>query len=218
MKRLLALVLLSIMALSLSGCVFAEFLATLGFDTHDYDGEEIIKEHKPDSELAAEMIDMVKILSVNSLDIPEFKGTTEAIKCCRDAILNSMYSRDFSRYAGNEKMFATAMEMYPQMDFSVLIPADDFENVAYKYFGGKEKITNKSGEIYEYVEDLDAYITVAEPFGAEMEVRIFYIEETENTYRIEFEATLDKDTSDSFFAQFVKREDGSFYFRCVKKV
>ena len=218
MKKLLALVLACIMTLSLSGCVFAEFLATLGFDTHDYDGEAVIKTHELDSELVVEIADMVKILSVDSTDIPEFKGTAEAIKCCRDAILNRMYSRDFSRYAGNEKMFATAMEMYPQMDFSVLIPADDFENVAYKYFGGKEKITNKSGEIYEYVEDIDAYLTVAEPFGTEMEVTVFYVEETENTYRIEFEAVLDEDTSGRYFAQFVKREDGSFYFRRVKKV
>ena len=206
------------MLLSLTGCGLGEFFATLGFDTHDYEGEKIIEVHKTDSDIALELCDMVSILTVNSADIPEFKGTTEGIECCRDAVLNSMYNRNFAKYAGNSELFKEAMEMYPQMDFSVLIPADDFENVAYKYFGGKEKITNESGEIYEYIEDIDAYITVAKPVGSGMEVTVLSVEETEKTFRMEFETSLKGEKAGKYFALFIKRDDDSIYFRYVKKI
>lgn len=218
MKRLCALFLLCTVLLSLTGCGIGEFFATLGFDTHDYEGEPVIEVHKTDSEIALELCDMVSILTVNSADIPEFKGTTEGIDCCRDAILNSMYSRNFAKYAGNSELFKEAMEMYPQMDFSVLIPAGDFENIAYKYFGGKEKITNESGAIYEYIEDIDAYITVAKPVGSEMEVTVISVEETEKTFRMEFETSLEGEKAGKYFALFIKRDDESLYFRYVKKI
>ncbi|MBQ4066001.1 MAG: hypothetical protein IJD22_00015, partial [Clostridia bacterium] len=195
--------------ISLSGCGLREFFATLGFDTHDYEGEEVIASHEPDSEMSTLLADMVKILTVNSPEIPEFKGTKEGIECCRDAILNSMYSTNFAKYAGNSQLFKEAEELYPQMDFSVLIPADDFENTAYKYFGGKEKITNESGEIYEYIENIDAYITVAKPVGSSMEVQVVYVEETERTYRMEFESTVDGESSGRYYAMFIKRDDGT---------
>ena len=194
-----------------------EFLATLGFDTHDYEGEAVIATHEPDSEIALELCDMVSILSVDTAEIPEFRGTKEGIECCRDAVLNSMYSRNFAKYAGNTQLFREAMEMYPHMDFSVLIPADDFENIAYKYFGGKEKITNESGNIYEYIEDIDAYITVAKPVGSEIEVTVLSVEETEKTYRLRFETSLDGESAGPYFALLIKRDDDSLYFKYVKK-
>ena len=206
------------MLLSLTGCGLGEFFATLGFDTHDYEGEAVIEVHETDSDIALELADMVSILTVNSAKIPEFKGTTEGIECCRDAVLNSMYSRNFAKYAGNSELFKDAMEMYPQMDFSVLIPANDFENIAYKYFGGKEKITNESGEIYEYIENIDAYITVAKPVGSAMEVTVLSVEETEKTFRMEFETSLEGEKEGKYFALFIKRDDDSIYFRYVKKI
>lgn len=206
------------MLLSLTGCGLGEFFATLGFDTHDYEGEAVIEVHKTDSDIALELADMVSILTVNSAKIPEFKGTTEGIECCRDAVLNSMYSRNFAKYAGNSELFKEAMEMYSQMDFSVLIPASDFENVAYKYFGGKEKITNESGEIYEYIEDIDAYITVAKPVGSTMEITVLTVEETAKTYRMEFETSLEGEKAGKYFALFIKRDDDSLYFKYVKKI
>jgi len=218
MKKLIAIILIICTMTSLSGCGFAEFLATLGFDTHDYDSEKVIKEFRVDSDIALEMSEMIKILTIDSVNMPEFEGTDEAIELCRDAILNSMYSNNFAKYAGNESLFRTATEMYPHVEFSVLIPADDFENVAYKYFGSKEKITNKSGAVYDYLEGVDAYITVAKPFGTEIEVNVFSLVETENTYRLEFEASLDGEKSPRYLAQLIKRSDDSFYFRYIKKI
>ena len=103
------------------------------------------------------------------------------------------------------------------MDFSVIIPARDFENIAYKYFGGKEKITNKSGEIFDYVEDIDSYITVSKPVDSTMTVTAQSIEETERTYRFKFSCAVDGEESDSYFALIVKRPDDSLYFKYIKK-
>lgn len=218
MKKLIALLLSFMCVFSLTGCGIRDFFASLGFDTHDYEGEKVIKVHKTDSEIATELSEMVEILTVDSIDIPEFDGTKEAIDCCRDAILNSMYSSNFAKYAGNSQLFREAAEKYPQMNFSVLIPASDFENIAYKYFGGKEKITNKSGEMYDYVEDIDAYITSTVPFDCYMTVNVQSVEETENTFRLRFNCSLDGEDSGDYFALIIKRPDESLYFKYIEKI
>jgi hypothetical protein len=102
-----------------------EFFALLGFDTHDYEGERVIKEHSTDSEIGEELSDMVKILTVNSTDIPEFKGTKEAVELCRDSVLNSMYSRNFAKYAGNpdvDKLLKTAAKQVEDGGFDATVP------------------------------------------------------------------------------------------------
>ena len=218
MKKLIALFLVSVMLFSLTGCGVGEFFAMLGFDTHDYVGESVIGNHESDSEVATELTEMVKILTLNTIDIPEFKGTTQAIECCRDSVLNSMYSNNFAKYAGNPHLIGEAEDIYPNMNFSVIIPADDFENTAYKYFGGKEKITNESGEMFDYVEDMDAYITAATPIDCKMTVNVISIEETENTFRFKFQCSVDDELSDTYFALIIKRGDDSLYFKYVKKI
>ncbi len=218
MKKLIAIFILSCILFGFTGCsAVGDFFATLGFDTHDYEGEAVLKVHESDSEIACDLADMVKIMTVNSIDIPEFKGTAEAIKLCRDAVLNRMYSDNFAKYAGNPDLIEQAKDMHGQFDFSVVIPAEDFENTAYKYFGGKEKITNESGKMYYYVEDIDAYITAAQPVDWEATINVHSVEETENTFRLLFSCTLDEVTSDTYFALIIKRPDESLYFKYVIK-
>jgi len=219
MKKILCIICLSLILFTLCSCSAArEFLATLGFDTHDYEGEKIIKTYETDSDTAKTLADMVKIMTVNSIDIPEFHGTAEAIKLCRDAILNRMYSENFAKYAGNPDLIEQAHDVNSRVDFSVVIPASDFENTAYKYFGGKEKITNESGKMYYYVESIDAYITAAQPFEWEIDINVVSVEETENTYRLVFNCSLDDKTSDTYFALIIKRPDDSLYFKYVEKM
>lgn len=219
MKKIIWLICLSLILFTLCSCSAArEFLATLGFDTHDYEGEKIIKTYETDSDTAKTLADMVKIMTVNSIDIPEFHGTAEAIKLCRDAILNRMYSENFAKYAGNPDLIEQAHDANSRVDFSVVIPASDFENTAYKYFGGKEKITNESGKMYYYVESIDAYITAAQPFEWEIDINVVSVEETENTYRLVFNCSLDDKTSDTYFALIIKRPDDSLYFKYVEKL
>lgn len=204
--------------LCLSGCAAREFLATLGFDTHDYEGEKVTKAYDSDSELAAELAEAVKILTVNSADIPEFKGTSEAAALCRDSVLNYMYNSRYAKYTGNITLLDEAAKVYPQMKFSVIIPADDFSNTFYKYFGGKEKVENKSGKMFEYLSGVDSYITAAQPQKNCMEPAVISLEETENTYRLTFDTYADGKKEGSYFALIIKRADESYYFREVKKL
>ncbi len=202
----------------ISGCAAGEFLATLGFDTHDYDGEKVIANYQPDSEKALELREALMILTVSSADVPEFDGTKEAAAKCRDAVLNYMYNSNYAKYAGNLALLDEASEAYPQMMFSVIIPADDFVNIFYKYFGGKEKVANESGEMFEYLPAVDSYITAAQPQKNLMEVNITSLTETANTFRLSFDTSLEGEPGGSYFALIVKRADESFYFKEIRKL
>lgn len=217
MRKIVCVLAVILMMAGLTSCGMNEFFATLGFDTHDYEGEKIIAAHSPQSEIGEELADMVKILSINSATIPEFDGTTQAIECCRDAILNRMYSDNFARYAGNPTLIGDAEEIYPELNFSVVIPADDFENIAYKYFGGKEKITNKSGLKYEYVDGINGYITASKPVAWSVDIDVTKVEETENTFRLSFTCSEEGKNTHSYFALIIKRPDDSLYFKFIRK-
>ncbi len=202
----------------LSSCAAGEFFATLGFDTHDYEGEKVITEYSADSEKALELAEAVRILTINSADVPEFDGTKDAAKKCRDSVLNYMYNSNYAKYAGNIELLDEASEVYPQIRLSVIIPADDFVNTFYKYFGGKEKVSNENGDMFEYVPGLDSYITAAQPQRNETEVNVVSLSETASTYRFTFSTSLDGEDGGSYFALIIKRADGSFYFKELKKI
>ena len=72
--------------------------------------------------------------------------------------------------------------------------------------------------MYDYIEDIESYITVSKPVDSTMEVSVQSIEETERTYRFKFYCTVDGEVSDSYLALIVKRGDDSLYFKYVKKV
>ena len=204
------------LSLLLTACSAGEFLASLGFDTHDYDGEPVIKEYETDSEKALELTENLKILTVNSAVIPSFEGTSDAAKKCRQSVLNYMYNTNFAKYTGNPQLLDEAAEIYPQMRFSVVIPGNDFVNVFYKYFGGKEKIANQSCEMFEYLPKIDAYITAAQPQKNDVEITVISLCETENTFRLKFSTSLDSHFGGTYFALIVKRADESCYFRKIE--
>lgn len=215
--RIAEAVLCAVLLISLSGCAAGEFFATLGFDTHDYDGEKVINEYENDSAKAEELSEMLKILTVNSPELREFDGTSEAEEKCRDSVLNFMYNANYAKYAGNIELMNEVAEIYPQMRFSVIIPSEDFENTFYKYFGGKEKVDNKSGEMFKYLPQAEVYTTAAQPQKNEVETEIISLTETANTYRLTFRTSLEGDGGE-YFALIVKRSDGSSYFRRIEKV
>lgn len=187
-------------------------MARLGFDTHDYRGEKVLLTHPADSELATELAGMTRTLTVASPILTPFSGTKEAATVCRDAVLNHMLGESFARYAGNAELLAKAEEAYPHMQLTVLIPAGDFEKVIYATFGGREKIANKSGKLFTYLEKADAYTTAAAPLQSEVITRVVRLEETERTYRLYFVNTLGEITSPTYCALIIRREDGSMYF------
>ena len=83
MKRIIVVLMLVCAMAALSSCsVKNEFLATLGFDTHDYEGEAVIQTYDGESEKAEEMREMIRTLSVNSPYIPTFDGSKDAVSKC----------------------------------------------------------------------------------------------------------------------------------------
>ncbi len=210
------LLLLTVSILSLTACGEG-LMATLGFDTHDYYGEKVTTIHENDGEIARSLAEMTRTLTVNSPILTPFSGAKEAADACRDAVLGQMLGEDYARYAGNPTLLAKAEEAYPGMQISVLIPADDFESVIYSVFGGSEKITNKSGDLFLYLDRVRAYTTALPPVESEVVTTVLSCEETARTYRIRFVNTLGGVMSPTYFALLIKREDGSLYFASLSE-
>lgn len=212
-KRIGAIFFIPFFLLTLYGCGARDFLSTLGFDTHDYEGEEIVETYDGESDKAEELTDMLEILTVNTPQIAPFDGANEAMKTCRDAVLNYMLNREYAKYTGNISLMDQVKETYPQMQISAIIPADDFENFVYTYFGGKQKIKNITSMLFVYLEKVNAYITVAQPQENSIDYNIQKIEETQNTYRVYFTCSLHDESSPTYKTLIIKREDGNCYFR-----
>lgn len=213
-RRALPFLLVLCTLLPLTSCGAAErLLSRLGFDTHNYRGEKTLVDHEPDSETAQSLASLMGSLSVNSPFLTPFSGAKEAAQACRDAILNRMLEQSYARYVGNAVLLAKAAEAYPQMQINVLIPADDFEAVVYADFGGSEKIANKDGAMFRYLEKIDAYTTAASPQPSAVVTKVLSCEETERTYRLIFRNFLDGAESPAYFALIIKREDGTLYIR-----
>lgn len=210
------LLLLSFAILSLTACGEG-LMDRLGFDTHDYLGEPVVTVHENDGDTARQLADMTRTLTVNSPILTPFSGAKEAADACRDAVLGQMLGEDYARYAGNSVMLEKAEEAYPGMQISVLIPADDFESVIYATFGGSEKITNKNGALFSYLDRVRAYTTAMPPVESEVVTTVLSCEETARTYRIRFVNTLDDVVSPTYFALLIKREDGSLYFASLSE-
>lgn len=218
MKRIKYILCLFLCCGLLSSCGVAnEFFAKLGFDTHDYEGEEVIATYEADSEKAEQLSEMILTLTVNSTDIPEFHDTKEGISLCRESLLNYMLVNNYSKYTGNLALLDSAAAEYPHLKISTVIPADDFENEAYRYFGGKQKVVNQSGTLFTYLDKIESYTTVAEPSENEMTVKVISIEETANTFRFRFKCSVNETESDEYMALIIKRSDESCYFKYVEK-
>ncbi len=219
MKRIIVVVLLVISVLSLSSCsVTNEFLATLGFDTHDYEGEAVIQTYDNESEKTEEIREMIRTLSINSPHIPTFDGSKDAVSKCRDSLLNYMLNTQYAKYTGNLDLLDKAIEEYPYLKVATVIPAQDFEDEAYRYFGGKQKVSNESGNLFTYLDKVSAYTTVTTPVESKIEIECISLEETVNTFRFKFRCSLGEETGENYFALIIKRADGSCYFKYVEKI
>ncbi|MBE6563651.1 MAG: hypothetical protein E7660_07970 [Ruminococcaceae bacterium] len=210
----LCFVCIVISACILSSCVLSDaLLNALGFDTHDYESESVITYHASDSDVALQLAEMVKILSVNNPMVPEFENTGDAVSECRDAILNYMLCTSFAKYTGNPDLINKAAAEYPQFQLLSIIPGEDYEDFVYTYFGGNTKLSHKSSTLFTYLEKVQAYTALTVPVEYKVNINILSCEETEKTYRISFQNTLDEVTSPVYKALIIKREDGSCYFK-----
>ena len=187
----------------------------LGFDVTDYEHEAVVNALEVDDPRAEMLCEMVSILSEErGVHLDGFSTTSEAVSLYRDAILGYMLRNNYSRYTGNRSELETVLAKYPQMQLSTVIPESDFENTVFRYFGGVS-VKNENGMLYSYLGRASCYTAPMQSRVHSAEVEILSLEETANTYRMCFTLTEGEQVSDVYTAVFVKREDGSAYFRSL---
>ena len=216
MKRIAGALLLLALLFSLASCrALGEMSRAIGFGDPDYSDETVIREVPIDGEIASEISSMIKMLSIDSVKLPEFSNTKDAITLCHDSLLNYMLYTDYAKYAGNPDLLAGVDEEYPDLAVSQIIPASEFESMMYRCFGGTVKISHGDTRAFKYLSRVAAYIPVGHPISDAYDVTLTKIEETRNTYRVSFECSNGKRTM-RYFSTLVKREDGTIYFASVK--
>ena len=186
-----------------------------GLDVNDYFSESAIRQLQPDSTTATILSNMVGIIVSDSIHLTPFSGTSEAVRIYRDAILNDMLRDDYSRYTGNRQAINNVSRAYPYLSTSTLIAKDDFENVVFRYFGGTS-VSHKSGDAFSYLSRAGYYTSPAQARECAVEVNILELYETEHTYRMQFILTANGESSDVYTAVFLKRTDGSCYWKALR--
>ncbi len=195
--------------------VFAAVLLTSCVGRIDYSEEASVKTLASDSEIAEELCDMLRMLTVNSPILPEIRDIDDVMESCRDSVLYYMLTKNYGKYTGDIEKLDAAVAEYPQMQITNLVPAREFEETVYASFGGTRKISNKSGRLFVYLDEIAAYTSVTMVDEDPISVEIFELVETENTYRMSFRCSAGEIVSDTYRGIFVKRDDGTVYFDSV---
>jgi len=187
----------------------------LGWDVDDYVAEDTDRVLATDGEVAAELSGMVQMLTADSIRLEGFRTTSQAVKLYRDAILNDMLRSNYARYTGNGRLIEEAQAAYPYTVLSTLIPTSDFENTVYRYFGGTS-VDHRNGDAFSYLDRAEVYTSAVQARACGVEVAVTSVEETANTYRMRFALSDGENVSEEYTAIFVKREDGSCYWKALE--
>ena len=213
---ILLLVLLSVLLVSCVAGPSALWLRGLfGLDVNDYFSEAPLRQLQPDGAAAAMLSNMVTIIVSDNIHLSPFSGTGEAVRLYRDAILNDMLRDDYSHYTGNRQSLDDVSRAYPYFSAATLISKKDFENVVFRFFGGTT-VSHKSGDAFSYLTRAGYYTSPLQARECTTEVNILELYETEHTYRMQFTLTANGETSESYTAVFVKRNDGSCYWKALR--
>ncbi len=213
---ILLLVLLSVLLVSCVAGPSALWLRGLfGLDVNDYFSEAPLRQLQPDGAAAAMLSNMVTIIVSDNIHLSPFSGTGEAVRLYRDAILNDMLRDDYSHYTGNRQSLDDVARAYPYLSAATLISKKDFENVVFRFFGGTT-VSHKSGDAFSYLSRAGYYTSPLQARECTTEVNILELYETEHTYRMQFTLTANGETSESYTAVFVKRNDGSCYWKALR--
>lgn len=203
-----------VIAATLCGCSAVADMFGVG---GSYADEAVIANPDADSEAALMLCDMVRMLSVNSPVIATFDSVTEAMEKCRDSVLYYMLTKNYGKYTGDIEKLDAASVAYPQMQIANFIPAREFEETVYKNFGGNRRIGNEGGTLFIYLEKVSGYTSVSMLDYDPIDVEILELSETEHTYRMRIRNSLGGITSPEYSIMFIKRDDGTAYFRHVRE-
>ncbi len=220
-KRGTLAVLLVLTAVFLVSCVAGSdpmwIKGLFGIDVANYGNEPTLQEHAPDGKVASELSNTVEILLSDDIELATFENTSQAVKYYRDEILNDMLRDHYTAYTGNTQLLSKVTTVYPQANYSTLIPKKDFENTVFRYFGGTG-VSHKDGEIFTYLSRADGYTAPLQAWESKVALQVLTVVETEHTFRMQFTLSDGSDTSTPYSALFVKRADGSFYLSSLGKV
>ena len=215
----LTILLLAICSVLLVSCMAGPsalwIRGVFGLDVNDYFSEAPLRQLQPDGAAAAMLTNMVTIIVSDSVHLTPFSGTSEAVRIYRDAILNDMLRDDYSRYTGSRQAVDAVGRAYPYLSASTLIAKEDFENVVFRYFGGTS-VSHKNGDAFSYLSRAGYYTSPLQARKCVAEVTILELYETERTYRMQFILTAGAHSSDVYTAVFVKRDDGSCYWKALR--
>lgn len=187
----------------------------LGLDVNDYFSEAPLRQLQPDGAVATILSNTVTIIASDSTHLSPFSGTNEAVRIYRDAILNDMLRDDYSRYTGNREAIDNVARTYPYLSAVTLIAKEDFENVVFRFFGGTS-VSHRDGDAFSYLSRAGYYTSPLQARECIVDVNILELFETEHTYRMQFTLTANGETSNVYTAVFVKRSDGSCYWKALR--
>ena len=207
-------VLLAVMTVCAAMLTSCGLIDKLGFDTYDYMSESVETTHETDGEVAETLTELCGILLSDSSELDTFSDMNGAINNYRDEVLAYMLKTGYAKYSGNTVLIEKAEREYPQYHITQVIPEGEFEATMYRVFGGSVKLTHRSGERFEYLDKVGAYISPVMQESGDLTPRITYIGETDKTYRVRFYVSQDgEDISDEYFALIIKRDDGTLYIK-----
>jgi hypothetical protein len=213
----LVLIMLETAALFSSCGIYDKVADKLGFDTYDYMSEKVTAVLPTEGSDAEICRDVIKVLISNSGYLSTFDNMAEAIDLYSDSVLTYMLETAYSKYSGNSELLKKAAEQYPELGITVIIPASEYENTMYRFFGGDVKIINKDRDKFTYLSKINAYTTMFHPEFSNLKADIIYLAETERTYRVRFRAVAAEEWDGmvypEYFALIIKREDGTYYIK-----
>ena len=217
----LLVLLLFLTALLLVSCVAGSNVlwvkGLFGLDIADYAAEPTDRTHELDGGVSVVLCEGISVLVGDRLELRTFGGSAQAVELYRDEILDFMMRKSYVRYTGNADLISKAQAAYPHAVFTTVIPQKDFENTVFRYFGGNT-VEHGSGALYSYLDRSDCYTTVGGTRESRVEIQPTLIEETANTYRMEFRLTREGEESALYRAIFVKRTDGEPYLKALQVI
>lgn len=190
--------------------------SVFGLDVTHFDTEPSVASHPTDGALAAELCDMVEILTAGSIYLDTFRTPSQALTSYRDAILNDMLRDNYLRYTGNTQTLSLEAQGYPQAQISTLIPAEDFEAAVERCFG-LASVRHQSGEVFEYRKDMRGYTAPLQAWLPSVDLTVQSIEETEHTYRMVFTLSDGVHLPQDYTVTFARHESGGLYFYSLEQ-
>lgn len=191
------------------------FKSLLGLDVYDYIAEAVEAECEVNGALADSLSETIRIVLGNGIHLEGFQTTAQAVGLYRDRILNYMLCTNYARYTGNEAAIEAVESVYPRTVVSTLISTDDFESTVYRFFG-MGSVDHKNSGAFQYLSKAGYYTSPLCAREAETVLRVLSLHETANTYRMQFVLSNGEETSEPYTALFVKREDGSCYWKALE--